>query len=261
MPATCGYVTLTDVLYVSSLLVNVISLSALAQTIHATTIATLSRDFVFSVDSTPIQTATIKKYLFWIDIRAEFHIAAVSSIQTFTVQQWDVITGHTPNGTLACMARNGTILVCVLKPSDFFQAGKDAACDLCLRAKQHRQRHPATAAASKALLLEKLCVDVRGTSDEGYTVIVVHTQLVCGLHVTTTSAEDTLSFMHSVVAMLERQTGMTVKCIVCNGAKEFIHASWDDWVASAGMLHECTSKATPEQNAHVEGFIQTVLCR
>ena len=263
LPATSGNVTLHDVLYVPSLLVNLISLSALAKTNHATTIAPLSGDVVFSVNGEPVMTATMKKDLFWIDMRADVHLAAVTSVQTLTAQQWHVITGHTPYGTLARMARNGTIPGCILKPSDFLQAGKDAACELCLRAKQHRQGHPATAAASKLERIEKLAIDVRGTPDEGYTVIAIDlcTQWACGLGVTTKSSDDTLPFMQSVVAMLERQTGMKVKCIICDGGKEFMNNAWDEWLASTGIQRECTSKATPEQNAHVERFNQTVMCR
>ena len=49
--------------------------------------------------------------------------------------------------------------------------------------------------------------------------------------------------------------------IVCNGGKEFMNSTWDEWLAHTGIVRECTSKATPEQNAHVERFNQTVMCR
>ena len=101
LPATSGSITLHDVLYVPSLLVNLISLSALAKTNHATTIAPLSGDVVFSVNGEPVMTATMKKDLFWIDMRADVHLAAVTSVQTLTAQQWHVITGHTPYVTLS----------------------------------------------------------------------------------------------------------------------------------------------------------------
>ena len=206
LPAASGDIILQDVLYVPSLLVNLISLSALAKTGHSTTIAPISGDVVFSLNNEPVLTATMKKDLFWVDLQADTHMVALASVNELTAHQWHVITGHTPYGTLARMARNGTIPGCVLKPSDFLQAGKDAACELCLRAKQHRQGHPATAAASKLLPLEKICVDVRGTPDEGYTIIAVDqcTRWACGQNVTTKSSDVTLPFFQPVVAMLER---------------------------------------------------------
>lgn len=80
--------------------------------------------------------------------------------------------------------------------SDFLQVAKDAACELCLRAKQHTQERPATVAASKLVLLEKLCIDVSGTPDESYSVLVVdhNSEPACGLGVTTKSMDSTLSF-------------------------------------------------------------------
>ena len=64
LSATSRNVTLNGVLYVPSLLVKLISLSALAKTNHATTIASLSGDVVFSLDGEPVMTATMKKDLF-----------------------------------------------------------------------------------------------------------------------------------------------------------------------------------------------------
>lgn len=79
----------------------------------------------------------------------------------------------------------------------FWLVGWDAACTLCLQAKQHRQDHCATTAVSKLQPLKKKCVDIRGTPYEGYTVIAVDqcTHLACGLGVATKSSDDTLSFM------------------------------------------------------------------
>ena len=171
-----------------------------------TTIPPISGDVVFSLNSKPVLTATMTKDLIWVDLQIDTHLAAVTSVNDLTAHQWYVITSHTPYGTLARMARNGTILGCVLKPCNFLQAGKDAACELCLRAKQHTQGHPATAAASKPLPLEKMCVAVRGTPDEGYTIIAVDqcTRWACGQNVTTKSSDVTLPFFQPVVAMLER---------------------------------------------------------
>ena len=44
--------------------------------------------------------------------------------------------------------------------------------------------------------------------------------------------------MNDVVAMLERQTGLTVKCMVCDGGKEFMNAAWDEWLASTRTQYE-----------------------
>ena len=96
-------------------------------------------------------------------------MAAVTSIQTLTAQQWHVITCHTHYGTLACMARNGAIPGRILKSSEFLQAGRDAACELYLRAKQHKQGYPAAAAASKLEPLGKLAIGIRGTVTAFYT--------------------------------------------------------------------------------------------
>ena len=60
LPAKSGNVILTGVLHVPSLLVNQISLSALDKTSHATTIASLYGDVVFSLNGEPALTATMK---------------------------------------------------------------------------------------------------------------------------------------------------------------------------------------------------------
>ena len=106
--------TLTDVLYVPLLLVDLIFLSALANTNHATTIAPPSGDFVFSLNGEPVLTAATKDGLFWVDLRADIYLALVASVNTLTAQQWQVVTGHIPYRTLAHMARNGTRNNCLV---------------------------------------------------------------------------------------------------------------------------------------------------
>ena len=66
-----------------------------------------------------------------------------------------------------------------------------------------------------------------GTPDEGCTVIAVDqcAQWVCGLGVTTKSSDDTLPFVQFSIEMLKGWTGMTVKCMVCDGGRDFINAA------------------------------------
>ena len=87
------------------------------------------------------------------------------------------------------------------------------------------------------------------------------TQWEYGVVVTTERADSTLSFIQYVVCMFESQTGLNVEFIVCDGDKEFVNTAWEEWLASTGILRECTSQAAPEQNAHLERFNQIVLCR
>ena len=91
LPTTSGNMTPTDVLYVVPLLVNMISLSALAKTNHATKISPLSGDVVFSLNDDTIITVTMKDDVFMADLRADTHLAEETSIQTLTAQQWHVI--------------------------------------------------------------------------------------------------------------------------------------------------------------------------
>ena len=124
------------------------------------------------------------------------------------------------------MARLSSIPGCVLRPSDFIQADRNAVCEIYLRSKQHQQGHrdPSTATASKLVPVKKKCIGSRGTPDEGYTVIVIDecTRWARGFGVTTKSTDYTLLFMKYVVCTLKRQTGLTVKCIVCVGGKQFM---------------------------------------
>ena len=131
LPTTSGNMTPTDVLYVVPLFVNMISLSALAKTNHATKISLLSGDVIFSLNDGTILTVTMKDDVFIVDLRADTYLAEETSVQTLTAQQWHVITSYTPYSALARMACNGTIPGCILILSGFLQAGTDTACKLC----------------------------------------------------------------------------------------------------------------------------------
>lgn len=245
--------TLTDVLYIPKLSVNLISVSQLIKngcTVHfdttGCTISNLSDVLIKANDvggAYKLQTCRLRANL------------------TISTATWHQRLGHLSGHNMKLL-RQG------LATDISFQEDpcKDVACEVCLKGKQARFPFPSNPEKSVAakrldLIHTDLCgpLPVNSLGDKRYilTFLDDHSRKVFVYFLKRKSevSEHTKNF----IKLVETQTGDKVKVLRSDNGTEYVNRDLEGFLKGKGIVHQVTVPYSPQQNACAERLNRTLL--
>lgn len=261
---SCGTLFLRDVMYVPSLVSNLLSIRALTATGHSLGIDEHSSVFEIGHGGNLIATATLCDGIYLLDLPHK-HVAS-AAIRESVAMRWHRKLGHTAFGTLAEMKRKLMLPDCPVSPAEFLKARETETCTPCLDGKMQRSCHPTQDVKAPH-------VNFRVHSD--LMVLVNHPTLAKERYVLTLmdefsgfslvrllrSKDDVLTELPSMIQEFATQGGQPVKRIRTDQGGEYVSAALTEVFGTLGIWHEETAGHTPEQNGIAERLNRTLMER
>ena len=262
----CGKATLRDVLYVPTLVTNLLSVSTAMDRGTDVKFDSIKHTVTLLQRGRAVLTATRRDNLFIVNRdKPAAHTALVATKESAAAQLWHRRFGHLSYDSLAKMARGSMVRGMDISPAAFLDA-KQRVCEPCVLAKQ--QRKPFFASQSTATEpLECVHTDICGPitpatikgeryfatfSDEATTLSITHLLK---------RKSDMESVLPKVLRLLETQIGKKVKAIRSDRGGEYISAATERYLAGRGIIHQRTAPYTPEQNGQAERMNRTLVER
>lgn len=148
--------------------------------------------------------------------------------------------------------------------SDDIKTTSADTCNACILGKQHRLPFTSsTTVTSKPLELlhTDLCgpMPVPSHGDNLYFITLLDDFTGYSFVSPLRHKSDAANFLKTSIAMLERQTGHSVKCIRSDNGGEFINTDLATFYKSKGIKSETTVPYTPQQNGKAERLNRTLL--
>ena len=267
-----GPLELTDVLYVPSLASNLFSVSRACKLGARCTFLEDGLGAYIEHSNKLVCTATFVNELYWLEeLYLPTHTAAVADVhalptlntenkRTVEAVMWHRRLGHLGYETLARMCTLNLLPGCTLKAADFLQARRDTTCETCIETKHMGKPHTTLSTRVANEPCGRMFSDVTGNPSDGFfvTLLCEHTTWAASRALVHKSATEVLAFISDTVAMLERQTGFKLKRLRTDGGAEYDNALMRAWCASSGVIHELTSRDSPQQDGPGERLNRTV---
>ena len=262
IPSGCASgkpITLTNVLYVPDLQINLLSVLHLTQ----------KKEYTVTIDSSAMNfymhgllqfRALVKGNLAYIDGRtqpAEF--AHVTSLSPPSQEIWHSRLCHVNYRYLHELYQKGLVSGLTMSSS----SPEPRICEPCIMGKQHRDPFPHQATHRATQLLELIHSDLHGPlpvqSHSGYRYWV---SFIDDYSRYTTvyllkNKSDTAYAFKQFKAYAENQTGRSIKVLRDDKGGEYSSKEFAKYLALAGIDRQRTAPGTPQQNGVAERFNRT----
>ena len=261
---SCGTLHLRDVMYVPSLVSNLLSVRALAATGHSLGIDEHSSVFEIGHGGGLIGTATLWDGIYLLDV-PRVH-AASTAVRESVAMRWHRKLGHTSFGTLADMQRKHLLHDCPVTPAEFIKARDTETCTPCLDGKMQRSTHPIHEEKAPHVnfrLHSDLMVLLNHPtiSKERYVLTLMDEYSGFSLARLLRSKDEVLVALMSMIQEFVTQGGRPVKRIRTDKGGEYVSAALSAEFDKLGIWHEETAGYTPEQNGIAERLNRTLMER
>jgi len=247
---------LQDVLYVPGIKKNLLSVSSFAQrglVVSFEDAKCVVRDR--ENDSVLVATGTLCRGLYRLD-PYERHSACVVSTSTSAMQDaelWHARFGHVNYGSLMALQK--------LKMVDalpILETPPRHVCEGCILGKMHRQafkKDGVVRAVRKLQLIHSdVCGPMRTQSLGGHWYFVTFIDdysRYAWVYALKNKSDVFMHFKH-YVSMVENATSLKVQTIRTDRGGEYLSKAFDAFCLEKGIVHQCTTPYTPQQNGVAE---------
>ena len=204
-------------------------------------------------------------YTFHADYALEEKNVKTLAANVETAELWHKRYGHLGYDNLKKLL-DGYMVEGINVTATEFQTAKEAVCDTCVRAKQHRLPFP-TSLTKTTGILDLLHMDVCGPmpvqslgGSRYFATILDDYSDLCMVR-TIPRKSDVTEFVKDSIEYLETQSGKKVKGIRSDGGGEYINNDLGQYLKDKGIVHQTTAPYTPQQNGKAERLNRTLMER
>ena len=264
IPTPQGGFTLQRVLHVPALVENLLSVAEFWRQkigVHFDP----DNDIVkFVKQGTLIMTASFRNGLFYLDTTYHARAAtAVGAVPFLDAHYWHQKLGHVSYIMLARMKRANLLPdTCTVSPEEFMKASH-VVCEACLKGRGTRDgRSASTTLVPRTCYILHADVLVLPTHDiqgNKYSLCVVDGFTSKSVAVPMKHKSDVKSILPNILAMYERQSGLTVLRVRTDRGGEFINEYLNEYFLTKGILYEHTAGYSSESNGVAERLNRTLM--
>ncbi|TPX55164.1 hypothetical protein CcCBS67573_g09503, partial [Chytriomyces confervae] len=243
-----GPVTITGVLYVPGLSVNLLSISALGT--KGAAISFDGKGASVSIKGKIILRADeIEEGLYTIQGKQAGLATTVSDIRKLSTREAHRSMGHLNTRDLQKLPS----LADSIKITD----EELGDCDICTEAKTTRHVNKERSAKTETPG-EEISMDLTFVNEIPI-LMVSDTGSGCTIVKILKKKSEAPQAIADIVKIIEKQYNHQVKNIISDGGGEFVNKKMQDWCAVLGIQHQTTTAYTPEQNGIVERKNRTIM--
>ncbi|TPX41284.1 hypothetical protein CcCBS67573_g10585, partial [Chytriomyces confervae] len=241
-------VTITGVLYVPGLSVNLLSISALGT--KGAAISFDGKGASVSIKGKIILRADeIEEGLYTIQGKQAGLATMVSDIRKLSTREAHRSMGHLNTRDLQKLPS----LADGIKITD----EELGDCDICTEAKTTRHVNKERSAKTETPG-EEISVDLTFVNEIPI-LMVSDTGSGCTIAKILKKKSETPQAIADIVKIIEKQYNHQVKTVISDGGGEFVNKKMQDWCAALGIQHQTTTAYTPEQNGIAERKNRTIM--
>lgn len=257
-----GVKTISDVVYVPDLRVNLLSVSKIVEKGHAVVFSASGCSIYdadhFQINGEVVATASNVNGLYQLDT-AKSSEQVVYITKSYTSQElWHRRLGHLNRISMDLLKKG-------MATGVDYGLEKGEACEVCLLGKQSRKPFKKTggkrAAEVLGLVHTDLCGPMPSESWNGaryvFTLIDDYSRKIFAYFIK--SKSEVLEVFKEYQTLVEKQTGKLIKKIRSDNGTEYVNTAFEEYLKSKGIEHQLTVRYTPEQNGVAERTNRTIV--
>ena len=181
------------------------------------------------------------------------------SLLSASLDDWHKRFAHTGIDSIKEMLKNNAVTGLEVSNSHKIR------CEHCALGKICRCPHPSRsqiqATADQAVLHLDTCGPISVKSLGGSKYFFLATEEYSGYKLIAFTAEksDGKDIVKEIINRVELEAKRPVKMILTDGGGEYYHGYLTEWLKSKGIIHDVSTRYTPQQNGRAEGANRTII--